>query len=363
MKVAFFLGTLNRGGAETLLADVFNHSEPLPFDAVCLYRKEGSLSMDFHRSEVRMLCLPRKGSWMIYGLRIRRLMRSEKVDIVHAQSALNAFLAAVFLAFTGIRVVVTFHSYGSGKNNPLIKRVVSRYCRRIVFVSEAQRKWLLNHGYQHSANKSVVIHNGIDFSRLQMASPIADDAPLKMCMVGSFGSGRNQLFICKFLDELKTKGVKFQFYFIGAPRDSEPQCYQDCVDYCRHHQLDGCVSFCGLCDNVPQQLSTMDCFIYATRHDTFGIAVLEAIASGLPTFVNSNPVMREITGQGQFANLYHGGDIGDMLARFEDYLIHRQEYISRARENAFAIRQQFGISNHISQLQLLYLSVLTDNKN
>ena len=38
MKIAFFLGSLNRGGAETLLADVFSRGEDLPFEAVCVPR-------------------------------------------------------------------------------------------------------------------------------------------------------------------------------------------------------------------------------------------------------------------------------------------------------------------------------------
>ncbi len=76
MKIAYFVGSLNRGGAETLLADIFSRGETLPFEAVCIYRMEGNMSEAFHCTAVPMLRLPRKHSWLMYGVRIRRLVLS-----------------------------------------------------------------------------------------------------------------------------------------------------------------------------------------------------------------------------------------------------------------------------------------------
>ena len=40
MKVAFFLGSLKRGGAESLVYDICRKRDQAPFDLCCLYRKE-----------------------------------------------------------------------------------------------------------------------------------------------------------------------------------------------------------------------------------------------------------------------------------------------------------------------------------
>ena len=44
MKVAFFIGSLNRGGTETLVLDTFRRKEVLPYECILIYRSEGELS-------------------------------------------------------------------------------------------------------------------------------------------------------------------------------------------------------------------------------------------------------------------------------------------------------------------------------
>ena len=359
MKIAFYLGALNRGGAETLLADIFSRGDRLPFDAVCIYRNEGTMSDVFHRTSVPMLRLRRKRSWMLYGLRLRRLVLREKVDIVHAQTAFNAAIAILFLAFTRVKVVTTFHGFGFVNANPLYKRLVFRHSRRLIFVSNNERDEFLKHGSYGVEDRCVVVYNGIDFSKFGYAKPPTSDlSAVNVCMVGSFGEGRNHLFVCKCLNALKQKGVDFHFTFIGAARDSERAIYDNCVNYCHQHGLDGNVTFYGLSNDVPHLLTEMDAFVYATRHDSFGIAVIEAIATGLPTFVNDNVVMQELSNNGQFATLYKTDDIDSFVSHFEDFLSQRQDYFERAQQSAAHVRTRYDIDRHINTLFEHYKSVI-----
>ena len=53
MKVAYFLGTLNRGGMETLLLDVFRQSREVSYQMMCLQGRwsivgELCISWNFH---------------------------------------------------------------------------------------------------------------------------------------------------------------------------------------------------------------------------------------------------------------------------------------------------------------------------
>ncbi|MBQ6067976.1 MAG: glycosyltransferase family 4 protein [Bacteroidales bacterium] len=359
MKIAFFLGALNRGGAETLLADVFSHGDELPFDAVCLYRNEGDMSDAFHRTSVPMLRLARKHSWLLYGLRLRKLLLSQKVDIVHAQSAFNATLAILFTAFTRIKVVVTMHGLSFASAHPLYKRFVFRHSRRIICVSESERAEYLRRGSYGVADRMVVVHNGINFSKFDYANPQGtNDGPLRLCMVGNFVPEKNQLLICQFLKMLASNGHPFDFYFIGRKVPAYASCYDRCVAYCEQNGLSGHVHFMGGRDDVPELLRTMDAFIYSSKSETFGIAVVEAMAVGLPTFVNDLDVFVDITQQGRLAMLYKSGDPQELYDKYIDFLRHREDYRAKALKNAPAIRDKHSITTHIANLHSIYTKII-----
>lgn len=122
--------------------------------------------------------------------------------------------------------------------------------------------------------------------------------------VGNFLPGRDQLTICKFLKLLKKEDIFFHFVFVGKKVDNSADLYDDCVKYCRQNNLSGNVSFLGSRGKCSGILSQLNAFVYATDHDTFGIGVVEAMAVGIPVFVNDWMVMSGITDEGKYATLY-----------------------------------------------------------
>ena len=48
MKVAYLLGSLSRGGTETLVLDVFKNSEKASYDFIGIHRKDEPLKDDFY---------------------------------------------------------------------------------------------------------------------------------------------------------------------------------------------------------------------------------------------------------------------------------------------------------------------------
>ena len=176
-----------------------------------------------------------------------------------------------------------------------------------------------------------------------------------MGMVGNFVDGRDHLTVCRFLKALKEKGVDFEFLFVGKP--SNMDLYRPCVEYCQENGLEREVLFVGSRTDVPNILHQLDAFVYATDHDTFGIAVVEAIAAGVPTFVNDWGVMREITDDGQDAILYETKNVSDLLTRFLSFLEHRTIYLEDAKTSACKIRKKYSIEAHLNNLYFVYKSL------
>ena len=383
MRIAYLLGSLNRGGTETLLLDVFKNAGKSNLDAVGIYRKSGVLESNFLENDMPMYKVPTGKNTIGFIFQLRKLLLENSVTIVHAQQPIDALYAWLACAGTGIKVILTFHGYDFDESILgrliiwfIIKRTVGN-----VFVSEAQLKHYQQKYHLNPDNQQVVC-NGISFEKLEVSDiwratlssniPVTDSCTkvvspytlqkelhlssdtLLLGSVGNFVSGRDQLTLCRFLKLLNQQNLNFHFVFVGKRTDNEPQLYDDCVRFCEQNKLSDRVSFLGLRKDVPMILNELDAFIYATNHDTFGIAVVEAMAVGIPVFVNDWGVMSEITENGKYATLYKTKDENDLLQQFMLFLQNKAICQVKAKNAALFVRERYSIEKHIEALKVVY---------
>ena len=377
MKIAYLLGSLNRGGTETLLLDVFRNAAANQLDAIAIYRKSGVLESDFINSTVQLYKLPFQKNVFNYFFRLRRLLINQDIKQVHAQQPLDALLAWIATTGLDMKIILTLHGYDLQESS-LGKLILSFILKRTdtnIYVSNAQRAYY-QQKYRLDENKQRVVYNGISFKKFDgVKSASTHSMTLSHTMskedmlrdelkltpdtmlfgtVGNFLPGRDQLTICKFLKLLKKEDVLFQFVFVGKKVEHSANLYDDCVNYCRQNNLLENVSFLGSRDDVPDILSQLDAFVYATDHDTFGIGVVEAMAVGIPVFVNDWQVMSEITDSGKYATLYKTKDEQDLLRHFLLFLQDRTDFMTKAANASSFVRHKYSIEKHIERLKKIY---------
>ena len=360
MKVAFFLGRLKRGGAESLVCDICKRHDSAPFGICCLYREDDDYSDEFKRSGAELIQVRRKGNIIGYIWNLRKAVLDHHIDIIHAQTPSNALVSIAALFFTPVKIVTSFHGFSFSDAPRWYWKTIYKCSKSIICVSKYEKQYYINKWKLPENNKIQVIYNGIDFSKLDCPKPSLtqlisiDENTLNMIMVGSFIKGRSQFFVCQVLHRLDQMRVPFNMYFVGRREESEYWRYDDCVSFCEQNNLTEKVRFLGNRTDVPYLLSQMDLFLYASEHDTFGIAVIEAIASGLPVVVNDWAVMKEITNDGQWATLYESNSIDDCVLQLE--LLIKEESIRKndAQRIAMVVKEHFSIENHINALSKVY---------
>lgn len=371
MKVAYLIGSLNRGGAETLLLDVFRNVGKASYKMIGIHRKGGAYQDDFYAAGPKMIhCAPKRFGFMRYLWRLRKILLRENVTIVHAQQSIDCVYARMATIRTGIRVVETFHGYDFVANRYLkfIHSLSIRWADAVCFVSKSQRDYYVKEYRIKHVEKLHVVYNGIDFSKFDKVYPAPDflankSNRVRLAMVGNFVHVRSQNVIVNALHKLteesgmrNVESVKWDFYFVGRRHEKEPWRYDDCVRYCAEHGLTDCVHFVGGRGDVPAILQHIDGFVYSTAHDTFGIAVVEALANGLPVVVNDWEVMKEITHNGEWATLFRTGDVADCAEAMRKLIENIEEAKQRAQEIAPKIREAYSIEAHIRRLSEVYKS-------
>ena len=265
------------------------------------------------------------------------------------------------------RVVLSLHGHGVGDGvlSGVMRRLAISRSDRVVFVSENQRKYYEDRFGR--IKKGLVLSNGLDFGKFggpTIGKPLrqelgVDRETLLFGTVGNFSSGRDQMTICRFLTLLQKEPIPFHFVFVGGALPSEPQLYRACSDYCVEHGLANQVSFLGSRSDVPAILPQLDAFVYSTVHDTFGIAVVEAIANGIPVFVNDWEVMQEVTDNGKWATIYRTKDENDLLEKFLKFIPKRAHYSKSAIQNALEVKERYGIEPYLDALKATYQTLLT----
>ena len=66
MKIAYMLGSLNRGGMETLLLDVFKNARIAEYSFIGIHRKGGNYQSEFYATQLMEQCSPRRGNYIGY---------------------------------------------------------------------------------------------------------------------------------------------------------------------------------------------------------------------------------------------------------------------------------------------------------
>jgi len=196
MKILHVINTVNAGGAELHLLTLCRHLKRLGVELCVAYLKDvptagRSLRPDFEREGVRTVDLGADRRLDPRCLvRFARLLRSERPMLVHSHLPRADFVAVVDrLLLPSVRWVTSIHgvysTHWSGARTMPLFKLAWRFADRVVAISHAVRRWLIEEG-RIDPTRVAVIHYGIDVERFRGASPGAQrgDGPDGGAVVG-----------------------------------------------------------------------------------------------------------------------------------------------------------------------------------
>ncbi|HEX8283158.1 MAG TPA: glycosyltransferase family 4 protein [Pyrinomonadaceae bacterium] len=284
-------------------------------------------------------------------------MRERGIEIIHAHAARDYHLAAlaVRLAPRG-RLVLTRHAlFPLGR----IHRLILRPAARFIAVSGAVAESLSNRGVIDPA-KIVVIHNGVDVDRYASAGSRGRD--YRRPLVGTIGhlgpiKGQDVLVLAAARVIPHREGVRF--VIVGADKSSG-QPFRRRLD----HMVDELglvkhVNLIGWRDDVAEVLSTFSLFISPARSEPFGLAIVEAMASGLAVVATASEGAREIIEDGVTGRLVPVGDPLALAGAIEDLLDAPAECERLGRNARRAARERFSLERMVRDTERVYGEVLS----
>jgi glycosyltransferase involved in cell wall biosynthesis len=361
------------------LVEAFDKSH-YRFTVVCLAEGSDELAEELNKVKgVKAISIPMSDdieplSDISICLKLARLIRSEKFDLIHAHSSKPGFFAR--LAAVGVNTPVVYEpaSFAFHENAPrlqaafyaLLERIMARYLTdRILLVCDGERDLARQHSVG-ADEQFITIHTGIDLQPFNIPVDRAKvrvglGVPLDIQLIGTVARLSEQKAPSDFINAAAQVHANYphvHFLWVGdGPLENQSRSLVQSLG------LQDVFHFAGFRNDVPAILMSLDCFVLSSHWEGFSLAILEAMAAGLPIIATKVTGASEAILDGETGMLVDIGDIPG-LAEAMSTLI-QDEKLSRNLGSASRKRAQneFSYTGMLDHIGKLYLDLIASKKN
>jgi len=233
--------------------------------------------------------------WAIPG--IIRILKQEKVDLIHSHTRVTQVLAAIIEKLTGIKHISTCHGFYQPR---LGRKIFPAWGHRVIAISSLVKNDLLK---THSIAEASIrqITNGIDVGRFVKASAPELRAAARVewglspdhfaiCMIARLIIEKGPEDFVQAIALLNSKYPNLRGFIVGDGPDAERV-----WEKIKNLGLTNCIRLTGNVANVERILAACDAFIHPVRvPEGFGLSIAEAMATGVPVIVNDQWALKEV---------------------------------------------------------------------
>lgn len=275
MKVIFVLHSHKAGGAERHLLQLMQGLASKGVECIYAGPLQGWLGEQLQMNGFRCEQISFTGFFDLGSLiKLVRLIRREKADLVHGHLTRGAYYAGWAARFAGVPNVATAHSTNAGK---WFGRAT-----RIIAVSDAVARFLVSCGY--APQKIRTVHHGVpDYAALPrtprdaMRSELGLDEAPALVMVARFMRAKGQDIALRALATLADR--RWTLVLAGSLDTSFAKEVLALADELGITQR---IRFIGHRDDVNNIYGCTDMLLAPSRREALSLTLLEAAAFGLP---------------------------------------------------------------------------------
>lgn len=254
-----------------------------------------------------------------YVATLLRLIDVYGVKLIHSHNKGSKYWALLCKALRRLKVVYTVHDTMTFDRPKGIDTFVHRhFVDASIAISEAVQAQCEAAGLRNV----VLARNGVDLSRFAAPDASAENrAPSLICLGRLAPSEKGQDILLAALGLLLARGQRPKCLLVGPEtRADKPLARDELEAQARTLGLQSQVNFITDCTDAAQVLPKGDIFVLPSRHEGFGLAALEAMASGLATIVPDLPGPAALVRDGQNGLIFKAGDSKDLADKLETLL-------------------------------------------
>jgi len=291
------------------------------------------------------------------ALRLARIVRRERVDILHAHTSHAHTLACIARRFAGRGKVVVSRRVDFPPKTNLFSRWKYTWPDHFIAISEAIGQILIDWGVP--AGKVRVVHSAIDPARVKVPSiPRANiGVPEGVPLIGVVAALVGHKDLNTFVDAMAV--VHAARPEVHAVIAGEGPLRSGIEARIRERGLHECIQLLGYRDDLPSVLRAFDVFALSSKEEGLGTSVLDAMAAGIPVATTAAGGIPEMVKDGETGLL---APVGDAAALGNAILHHLDQPAAAAgmTQNARRmVEEQFTIPAMIAGNLAVYEQVMS----
>ena len=296
VKVVHVLGTLDRGGVETI---ALRNCRTIPVSCVkqtfvTLGPHEGQLASEFRAAGADVRSCPLNPK-VTFPVRLWNLFCVLKPDVVESHVSLVSGLVLAAASAAGVPVrVARMRSEGDGRRDTpvrMLQRALLRemICNSATDVIGVTKAALAFADPPPHDRRYRVVPNQVDVNRFRLVRRVREPGARPVLgHIGRASAEKNRAFLMEVFREARCQRPDVRLTIAG------PGGVEDLTSVAPRVAADPSVHLLGHTDRPEDVLAMIDVLLLPSRREGLPGVVLEALSSGIPVLANELPGLQEI---------------------------------------------------------------------
>jgi glycosyltransferase involved in cell wall biosynthesis len=286
------------------------------------------------------------------------LLKEEHIDLLHSNSRTTQILGNLLNKTCGIPHVFTSHGFFK---NRFFRKLFPCWPDAVIAISEPVKEHLIEDF--HIDQKNVfVIHNGIDTekyqiqnqkSKIEIKKELGLSDAVVVGIVARLSDVKGHQYLIQAMPGVLKSTPQAQLLIVG-----EGKMKDELVKTVENLGIDKNVFFIPAVQDVRTVLSVMDLFVMPSLKEGLGLALMEAMASGLPVIGSNIGGIRSLIKDGINGLLVEPADADSLAYNILRLLTNPDQAKSLGEAAQIFIKENFSQEKMIDQTEEVYLKCL-----
>jgi glycosyltransferase involved in cell wall biosynthesis len=334
---------------------------------VCCLRWPTPIGEKLESSGIHVVFLHRNAFDPRQLLDVIKLIRKEKIDLVHANLHADMIICRMAALICRVPHIVAHDHSGNWIPDKIpyllkwlylfIDDVLTFYTDRIICVSESVRECRMGR-WKADPDKIEIVYNCVDtvifdsdrVSRVEIRAKLGiRPSALVIGTTGRLAPVKGQIYFLESAAEIIERFSEAVFLIVGdGPMRAELE------QKARDLGISEKVIFTGFRDDIPELLAAMDVFVFPSLHEPLANSLLEAMAMEKPvvaTNVGGNP---EVVVDGVTGSLVLPADSKSLTMALADLLTNPEKRRRFGKSGRQRVTEHFSKESMVSNIERIY---------